>query len=104
MVKNLKNNNFSDIINIKANRKIKARLKSKQGVWFGLGMIGLVGWSVIVPTLLGTALGTWLDAHYPSRHALTLPLLILGLFIGCMNAWYWVKKEEIAMDRRDSDE
>jgi predicted F0F1-ATPase subunit len=39
-----------------------------QGVWFGLGMMGLIGWSVVVPTLLGAALGIWLDAHHPGKH------------------------------------
>ena len=43
---------FAGEIGAKAARKIKAR-KSTQGVWFGLGMMGLVGWSVVVPTLLG---------------------------------------------------
>ena len=55
---------FAGEIEAKAARKIKAR-KSTQGVWFGLGMMGLVGWSVVVPTLLGSALGIWLDIHHP---------------------------------------
>ena len=41
---------FAGEIGAKAARKLKAR-KSAQGVWFGLGMMGLVGWSVVVPTL-----------------------------------------------------
>src|ERR1035437_121037 len=41
---------FAGEIGAKAARKLKAR-KSTQGVWFGLGMMGLVGWSVVVPTL-----------------------------------------------------
>ena len=62
-------------IGAKAARKLKAR-NSTQGVWFGLGMIGLVGWSVVVPTLLGAALGLWLDQHHPGKHAWTLALLV----------------------------
>ena len=38
---------------------------SHAGVWFGLGMMGLIGWSVVVPTLLGAALGIWLDKRHP---------------------------------------
>jgi ATP synthase protein I len=34
-------------------------------VWFGLGMMGLIGWSVAIPTLLGAALGLWLDKRHP---------------------------------------
>ena len=83
-------------VGAKAVRKLKAR-RSEQGVWFGLGMMGLVGWSVSVPTLLGAALGTWLDHHPGSKHSWTLALLVAGLMIGCLNAWHWVAKEDKAM-------
>jgi ATP synthase protein I len=92
---------FAAEIGAKAARKLKAR-KSTQGVWFGLGMMGLIGWSVAVPTLLGAALGIWLDKHHPGKHAWTLALLMAGLAIGCLNAWHWVAKEEKAM--RDEQE
>ena len=87
---------FAGEIGAKAARKLKAR-KSTQGVWFGLGMMGLIGWSVVVPTLAGAALGIWLDNRHPGRHSWTLMLLIIGLGIGCLNAWHWVDKEDKAM-------
>jgi ATP synthase protein I len=92
-------------IGTKAARKLKAR-KSTQGVWFGLGMMGLIGWSVVVPTLLGAGLGLWLDNHHPGKHAWTLALMIVGLAIGCVNAWYWVAQQEKAMrdEPEDGDE
>jgi predicted F0F1-ATPase subunit len=40
---------------------------TRTGVWFGLGMMGLIGWSVAVPTLLGAALGLWLDSRHPRK-------------------------------------
>jgi ATP synthase protein I len=83
-------------IGAKATRKLKAR-KSNSGVWFGLGMMGLIGWSVVVPTLLGAALGLWLDQHHPGKHAWTLALMVVGLALGCVNAWYWVAQQEKAM-------
>ena len=92
---------LAEQVGAKAARKLKAR-RSTQGVWFGLGMMGLIGWSVVVPTLLGAALGLWLDAHYPGKHGWTLALLVAGLTIGCLNAWFWVAKEEKAM--RDEQE
>jgi len=95
-------NTLAGEIGTKAARKIKAR-KSTQGVWLGLGMMGLVGWSVVVPTLLGAALGIWLDEHHPGKHAWTLALLVGGLALGCLNAWFWVAKEEKAM-RDESEE
>src|SRR5579864_6810979 len=97
---------LSDEVGAKAARKLKARRNSGQGVWFGLGMMGLIGWSVVIPTLLGAALGIWLDSHYPGEHPWTLALLVAGLAIGCLNAWHWVAKEdkEIRDEQGDTDE
>jgi ATP synthase protein I len=97
---------FAGLVGAKAARKLKARRNSGQGVWFGLGMMGLIGWSVVVPTLLGAALGLWLDKHHSGKHAWTLALLVAGLTIGCLNAWHWVAKEDKAMREaeRDNDE
>lgn len=88
---------LADQVGVKAARKIKARRNAAPGVWFGLGMMGLVGWSVAVPTLLGAALGLWLDEHHAGGHSWTLALLVAGLVIGCLNAWHWVVREERAM-------
>jgi ATP synthase protein I len=90
-------------VGAKAERKLKAR-NSTQGVWFGLGMMGLIGWSVVVPTLLGAALGIWLDKHHPGGRSWTLALLVGGLAIGCLNAWFWVAKEEKAMRDEPKDD
>lgn len=97
---------LGDTVGAKAARKLKARRDAGQGVWFGLGMMGLIGWSVVVPTLLGAALGIWLDQHYPGKHAWTLALLMAGLALGCLNAWHWVAKEDREMrdEQEESDE
>ena len=90
---------FAEDVGRKAERKIKARRNPTPGVWFGLGMMGLIGWSVVVPTLLGAGLGLWLDTHHPSKHSWTLALLVVGLVIGCFNAAHWVVMEEQAMGK-----
>ncbi|MGD8743386.1 MAG: AtpZ/AtpI family protein [Granulosicoccaceae bacterium] len=84
---------LSDEIGRRAERKQRAREQNKHTAWFGLGMFGLVGWSVAIPTLLGIALGLWLDARWPGRVSWTLTFLIIGVILGCLNAWYWVKQE-----------
>ena len=93
-------------IDAKAKRMLKARRNRAPGVWFGLGMMGLIGWSVTLPTLVGAAIGIWLDRHYPGNRSWTLALLISGLAIGCLNAWRWVAKEEMAMqdEQENNDE
>ena len=94
---------FSGEIGLKIARKLKARRNTSQGVWFGLGMMGLIGWSVVVPTLLGAAIGIWLDNRYPGRISWTLMLLVIGLVVGCLNAWHWMAKEEKEMRKEQED-
>lgn len=84
---------ISEEIGRKASRKLKARKERDRGVWFGLGMFGLVGWAVAIPTVLGILLGLWLDGLIPGRVSWTLTLLFLGVVLGCLNAWYWVSRE-----------
>jgi ATP synthase protein I len=95
---------FAEQISTKAARKIKARRYPTAGVWFGLGMMGLIGWSVVVPTLVGAAVGMWLDKHHPGMHAWTLALLVAGLIIGCANALHWVVQEQRSMHDEPEDD
>jgi ATP synthase protein I len=85
---------FSELVDSKVKRKIKAQQHVTRTVWSGLGMMGLIGWSVAIPTLLGAALGLWLDAHYPGGRSWILALLAAGLVLGCFSAWRWVVKED----------
>lgn len=84
---------FHQQVETKANRKLKSRREKHRSLWLNLATFGLVGWSVATPTLLGIALGVWIDTNFPSRYSWTLMLLIFGVLLGCLNAWYWVKKE-----------
>lgn len=81
------------VVGRKAERKLRARRTGRRGVWFGLGMFGLVGWAVALPTVGGVALGLWLDGRWPSRISWTLTLMLSGALLGSLNAWYWVKRE-----------
>ena len=77
----------------RAERKQRARRQSERTAWFGLGMFGLVGWSVAIPILLGIVLGLRMHARWPGRVSWTLPLLIIGVALGSLNAWYWIQQE-----------
>jgi ATP synthase protein I len=47
-----------------------------------------------------------LDKHNPGGRSWTLALLVAGLTIGCLNAWFWVSKEDKTMrdETEDDDE
>lgn len=87
-------------------RKIRSQRHGDRGVWFGLGMFGIIGWSVAIPTLTGIALGVWIDTRFPGRFSWTLMLLFAGIVLGCMNAWYWLSQEqaEIEQEEKDADD
>lgn len=74
-------------------RKLKAREEKHHTIWFGLGMFGLIGWSVAIPAVLGALVGMWIDSRWPSRYSWSLMLLIGGITLGCFNAWKWLHKE-----------
>jgi len=74
-------------------------------------MFGLVGWSVAVPTLIGIAIGVWIDLSRPGSYSWTLMLLVIGMVIGCLNAWFWIQRERRSISEcrenfndRDSDD
>ena len=94
---------FSHNVGAQENRKLQAQRRPAH-VWSGLGMLGLIGWSVCLPTLLGAWLGLWLDKRQPGAHAWTLALLVAGLCAGCANAWHWIAKEQNAIQSRLEDD
>jgi len=52
-----------------------------------LAMVGALGWTIVVPTLLGIFVGRWLDRTFQSGVFWTLGLLVAGLAAGCTFAW-----------------
>ena len=81
-------------------RKMMARGEREESIWFGLGTFGIVGWSVSVPTIIGVALGIWLDRKYPSNFSWTITLLLVGISLGCYNAWYWITRNRKYMESK----
>lgn len=90
---------FQERIAVKQRRRLHSLQQEGYRAWFGLGMFGMVGWSVVVPTVLCIALGIWLDSTVTGRYSWTLLLLGVGVTIGCFNAWFWVSKERAAIER-----
>ncbi len=88
---------FARSVGSQAARKLRAQHDGSKGVWFGLGMSGLIGWSVALPTVAGVLAGIWLDRRHPAGFSWTLALLVAGLCIGCANAWRWVAQQDKAI-------
>lgn len=65
----------------------------KKTILSSIAILGVVGWSITVPTVVGVVIGMWIDGRWPSRFSWTLMLLIAGLASGCVNAWMRIQKE-----------
>lgn len=94
---------FTDKVAKKEMLRIKALRHKDETVWFGVGMFGIVGWSVAIPTLIGIALGLWIDRTWPSRYSWALMFLIIGVVAGCINAAYWVGKVRSRIIKEDDE-
>jgi ATP synthase protein I len=83
---------FVEMVNKKEKQRIKGRSVKEYSTFAWIGMLGIVGWLVTIPMLLGIALGAWIDRTYPGRYSFTVMFLVAGLAVGCVAAWNWVKQ------------
>ena len=58
-----------------------------------VGQIGVLGWIIVAPTLIGLFLGRWLDRTFGTGIFWSAPLLGIGLILGCWSAWKWMHKQ-----------
>ena len=77
----------------KSLRREKARGRRKDSVWAWLATFGLVGWTVVVPTVLGLALGRFLEDRIEGSVNFTITFLVVGAAVGLWMAWHWVRTE-----------
>ncbi|WP_399277005.1 AtpZ/AtpI family protein [Trinickia symbiotica] len=59
-----------------------------------LAQIGILGWTIVVPTLAGLALGRWLDRVSGNRILFSAPLLMIGAALGFWFAWKWMHRQQ----------
>ncbi len=59
----------------------------------GFGTFGMIGWSIVVPTVGGAFLGMWLDRIAPQGFSWTLALILGGVVLGSLIAAAWINKE-----------
>lgn len=84
---------FARRVTRKAERHREAKAQPSS-VLLWMRAIGIVGWSIVVPTLIGLFFGRWLDEAAPSGSiSWTLTLLLIGLAVGIAVAGGWVRRE-----------
>ena len=87
------NDPLVDRLRVHSARHKRAQEEGEPSAARRLGQIGVLGWIVIVPMLLGMFAGRWLDAYFQSGVFCTAPLLMLGATLGCWSAWKWMQSQ-----------
>lgn len=98
------NREFGEQVSRKELRKIRSRGRDDGSIWYGLGMFGIIGWSVAIPTLIGLALGIWVDNRWPGDFSWTLTLMSGGLLVGGFIAYTWVKGEQRRVEQESEQD
>lgn len=62
--------------------------------WYDFIRFNLTGWSVALPALAGLFVGSWIDNRWPGPVSWKLALMLAGLMLGCINAWYWIRRKD----------
>ena len=68
-------------------RRERWQREGERSLGRNLAMIGALGWTIVLPTLVGIFAGRWLDRSFATGVFWTLGLLVAGLAIGCTLAW-----------------
>lgn len=73
-------------------RQLRSRREGEPSLLGQLASVGVLGWVLVVPTLLGIALGRLLDAQWHTGITFTAALLLLGVVLGGWSAWRWIHR------------
>jgi ATP synthase protein I len=78
-----------------AEREEEGRADPEPSLGVRLGQIGVLGWTIVVPTLLFLFLGRWLDRIFGTGIFFSAPLLMAGAAIGLWFAWRWMHRQGV---------
>ncbi len=83
----LEEERLEEAVKTRQRRGDQWRRDGERSLGQNLAMIGALGWTIVLPILIGIFAGRWLDRYFSSGVFWTLGLLVAGLAVGCMFAW-----------------
>ncbi len=84
---------LADAARTAADREREGRRDPEPSLGRRLGQIGVLGWTIVTPTLLGLFVGRWLDKTMHSGVFFSAPLVMLGAALGLWLAWKWMSRQ-----------
>ncbi len=74
-------------------RRERWRTEGEPSMMTFVGQIGVLGWIIVAPALVGLFLGRWIDRTLGTGIFWSAPLLLIGVAIGFWSAWRWMHQQ-----------
>ena len=87
------NGEMENAVQLRRQREQLWRRSGERSLWQNVSMIGALGWLIVTPTLLGVAIGRWLDWRFETGIFWSGALIMLGAAFGGYLAWRRIEKE-----------
>jgi ATP synthase protein I len=82
-----------EAVRTRRERRERWQREGERSIGRNLAMIGALGWTIVLPALIGIFTGRWLERHFNAGIFWTLGLLVAGLALGCTLAWKRIHNE-----------
>jgi len=76
-----------------ARRETERRRNPEPSLGARLGQIGVLGWMIVTPTLIGLFAGRWLDRRFDTGVFYSAPFVMIGAGVGFWLAWRWMSRQ-----------
>lgn len=93
MTRQKPHNQMAEAAREAARRAEEGRKNPEPSLGARLGLIGVLGWMIVVPTLLALLLGRWLDHRFATGIFFSAPSLMIGAAVGFWLAWRWMHRQ-----------
>ncbi len=89
----LSDQRLDEAVRTRRERRARSEREGRRSIGQDLAMVGVLGWTIVIPTLLGVFAGRWLDRRFHSGIFWTLGLIVAGVTAGCYLAWQRLNRE-----------
>jgi len=90
---NDKDDDLEDAVRLREDREAFWKRTGERPLWKNVSMIGVLGWLIVTPTLVGVLVGRWLDGRFETGIFWSGALIVLGAAYGGYLAWQRIEKE-----------
>lgn len=82
---------LADAVGRAAHRREEGERNPEPSLGARLGQIGILGWTIVAPVLMGLLIGRWLDRLLGSGIMFAAAFICAGAAFGLWAAWRWMR-------------